>query len=401
MTLVGRASAIIPDTVLAALLPEGRRFDPGALPPRLEFDSTAVTRVAIGAENAAGQGAAWAESLRRHAPGVSARSFAVDRGAAFGHEVDLAIPAPVFAWSARWQKRHRRQVLEEATHVLIEGGRPVFAGGIRGDVVDDARRVRRAGRELAFVWHGSDIRDPDAHAARHADSPFATGAITADLYRDLRRRVATSQRLRQSHPAPSFVSTPDLLNDVPEAHWLPLVVDAQAWSTAGAPFSHDGRPVVLHAPSRAALKGSAVIDRVLRNLSDEGLVEYRRVSGVSHAELRTMVTDSDIVVDQLGLGSYGVLACEAMAAGRVVVGDPSEHVRDIVRQETGLELPMLVTNAARLEASMRELCAHPDEARARAAAGPAFVADVHDGRRSSATIMSVCGEGPSSTRMDA
>ncbi|RZT58055.1 glycosyl transferase family 1 [Microcella alkaliphila] len=401
MTLVGRASAIIPDPVLAALLPEGRRFDPGALPPRLELDSTAVTRIAIGAENAAGQGAAWAESLRRHAPGVSARSFAVDRGAAFGHEVDLAIPAPVFAWSARWQKRHRRQVLDEATHVLIEGGRPIFAGGIRGDVVDDARRVRRAGAHLAYVWHGSDVRDPDAHAARSAESPFATGAVGPSLHRALRARVDASARLRGAVPAPSLVSTPDLLLDIPDARWLPLVVDVEAWRGDGAPFSRDRRPVVMHAPSRAALKGSAVIDRVLGQLADDGVIDYRRVSGMSHGALPAIVAEVDVVVDQVGLGLYGVLACEAMAAGRVVVGDPSQQVRDVVRNETGFELPISVTSAAELERSIRSMCADPAVARERAAAGPAFVRAVHDGRRAAATLADALGLEPPSSRMDA
>ena len=50
------------------------------------------------------------------------------------------------------------------------------------------------------------------------------------------------------------------------------------------------------------------------------------MQGVPHTELVEMVKSADIVVDQLLLGSYGVFACEAMAAGRVTVGhiaDPS------------------------------------------------------------------------------
>jgi len=401
VSIAGRLSAAIPDSVLARLLPEGRSFDPGELPEPLEFDLSADHRIVIGAENAAGQGAAWAESLRTHARGVSAQSFAVDRGSPFGHAVDRAIPAPVFAWSSRWQRRHRAHILNQATHVLIEGGRPFFAGGMRGDAVIDARRVGRAGRELAYVWHGSDIRDPDAHAARRAESPFATGAVDDRLRRALRDHVSRSRQLLRAVPAPSFVSTPDLLADLPDGHWLPLVVDTAAWQSQHPPLSRERRPVVVHAPSRAALKGSAVIDAVLERLAADGIVDYVRVAGVSRTELRERVLDADVVIDQLGIGSYGVLACEAMAAGRIVVGDPSEQVRAVVSEATGREVPITVTSSAGLEASIREICTRPDAAVRRAAEGPAFIADVHDGRRAAATIAAVCGLGPASTRMDA
>lgn len=401
MSRLGRVTRVVPDRILARLLPAGRRFDPNAVPAPLDLDPAARARLVVGAENSAGQGAAWADSVRRHIPGVSAQSFAVDRGSAFAHAVDVAVPAPVFTWSTTWQRRHRRQLLTEATHVLLEGGRPILAGGMRGDVIDDARRVRRAGAQLAYLWHGSDVRDPDAHAARNAESPFATGAVDASLRRALRARVDASARLRGAVPAPSLVSTPDLLLDIPDARWLPLVVDVDAWRGDGAPFSRDRRPVVMHAPSRAALKGSAVIDRVLGRLADDGVIDYRRVSGVSHSALPAIVAEVDVVVDQVGLGLYGVLACEAMAAGRVVVGDPSEQLRDVVRNETGRELPISVTSAAELERSIRSMCADPAVARERAAAGPAFVRAVHDGRRAAATLADVLGLEPRSSKMDA
>ncbi|WP_409616100.1 glycosyltransferase [Microcella sp.] len=196
------------------------------------------------------------------------------------------------------------------------------------------------------------------------------------------------------------MSTPDLLLDVPDAHWLPLVVDDVTEPAGYVPFSRDRNPVVLHAPSRAALKGSAVIDHVLSRLADEGVIDYLRVSGLRHREMLKTVADADIIVDQLGLGTYGVLACEAMARGRVVIADPSEFVRAVVRRETGHELPVIDTSPAQLEDTIRSLCANPHPARERAVMGPAFVSHVHDGRRAAATLSTVFELGPTSTRMD-
>lgn len=391
MSLLGRATRLLPDALMARLLPAARRFDPLDLPKRLPLDARARQRVVIGAENSAGQGHAWAAALTDCIPGVSAVSFAVDRGSPFGHPVDRSIPGPVFAWSRDWQRAHREQVLSEATHVLLEGGRPILAGGMRGSARADARLLTRRGLGLAYLWHGSDIRDPEAHAARFSHSPFRAGLWEATPA--LRTRTARSRALLKAVPAPSFVSTPDLLRDLPDASWLPVVVEPHRWTVRRAPLAHGGLPVVVHAPSRSIVKGSDLIDPVLSALHDEGVIEYRRLEAVPHAEMPGQYATADIVVDQVRLSAYGVLACEAMAAGRIVIGDVGDDVLSTVEHQTGRALPMTVTDADQLEACIRAICDEPTAALARAAAGPEFVREVHDGRRSARVIAEALGLG--------
>ena len=62
---------------------------------------------------------------------------------------------------------------------------------------------------------------------------------------------------------------------------------------------------------------------------------------------------ADIVLDQFALGIYGVAACEALVAGRVVVSHVAEFTRDAVRERTGLELPIVEARADRLESVLR------------------------------------------------
>jgi glycosyltransferase involved in cell wall biosynthesis len=137
-------------------------------------------------------------------------------------------------------------------------------------------------------------------------------------------------------------------------------------------------PVVLHAPSASALKGSAYVDPVLTDLDARGLIEYQRVQGVPHSELAEMVKSADIVVDQLLLGSYGVFACEAMAAGRVTVG----HIADPVRDLLPTDLPIAEATPDNLSEVIERLVAERDTARKIADSGPGFVRDLHDGRKS-------------------
>jgi len=234
------------------------------------------------------------------------------------------------------------------------------------------------------IFHGSEIRDPAKHRELFAYSPFqnADDEFTQRLQAAndaLRRQLAT-------YEGPVFVTTPDLLEFVDNGTWLPLTVDVNALAS-DRPVLERAVPVVLHAPSSSALKGSAYVDPVLTELEARGLIKYQRVEGVRHADLAALVKDADIVVDQLALGSYGVLACEAMAAGRVTVG----HVADRVRAKLPTELPIAEATADDLGAVIERLVSERETSRKLADSGAAYVRELHDGRRAVAALLPFLG----------
>src|SRR5690606_17386866 len=115
------------------------------------------------------------------------------------------------------------------------------------------------------------------------------------------------------------------------------------------------RPVVVHAPSRAGLKGTQQIGAIARLLDAEGLIEYREVVGVPASSMPQLYATADIVLDQFLLGSYGVAACEALAAGRVVVGHLPEDVRRMTKERTGHDVPIVESRAGDLEGVLRSV----------------------------------------------
>ncbi len=234
-----------------------------------------------------------------------------------------------------------------------------------------------------MLCHGSDIRLPSRHALHHPASPFTDPShdITARLERAVRLNSEILGRLQ----LPVFVSTPDLLLDVPGARWLPVVVDPERWKSDSPPLQR-AVPVVVHAPSSGWIKGSDLIDPVMRRLHEEGLIEYRRLRGVPHAEMPEAYRSADIVLEQFRIGNYGVAACEGMAAGRVVIGYISDQVADAVRDQSGVDLPIVRTEHAMLESKIRDLLSNREASCAVAASGPAFVREVHDGRFSARVL---------------
>jgi hypothetical protein len=242
-----------------------------------------------------------------------------------------------------------------------------------------ALTARRHGIRPALLFHGSDIRVPSMHAATHPGSPFheSLDGLTAKL----EAQTQTMRRWLRVWPFPIFVSTLGLRHYVPRGRWLPIVPDA-SWFTPMSAISTDRpRPHVLHLPSRRALFQSDRVDQICQALHEEGVIEYRSITGVTPLEVRAHVEWSDIVIDKIGLGVTGVMGAEVMASGRLLIGDVDQIVRDELP-----DLPLMQSSVATLESVIRALVADRSTWAARAAAGQAFARKYHDGRYSAAVL---------------
>ncbi|GAA1675763.1 hypothetical protein GCM10009745_18650 [Kribbella yunnanensis] len=353
--------------------------DAGA-PRQQSATRTDKRRLLIGPVNSAGQAWLWANALQQVMP-AEALSTA---GAKYEFAAHRTATAEQYKADLRWQYDLAAYVLSEVSHVLFEAGRPLF-GQLPGQLwTADVPTLDTAGIKHGLIFHGSEIRDPARHRELFAHSPFQD---PADEF--TQRLQAANDALRRhltSYDGPVFVTTPDLLDFVEHGTWLPLTVDVHALAS-DQPVLERERPVVLHAPSSGALKGSAHVDPVLTELDALGLITYQRVEGVKHAELAELVKAADIVVDQLALGSYGVLACEAMAAGRVTVG----HVADRVRAQLPTELPIAEATPGDLRDVIERLVTERETARKLADSGSAYVRDLHDGRSAVAALLPFLG----------
>lgn len=386
--LVGRVARLVPESILARLLPRRYRFDPSAIPPPPVPPSTPV-RLYVAPVNWAGQGWAWARAAERHLPDVGSVSMAYAVHGDFSYPSDNLVPVGAFALSRRWQRAQREAVTAGFTHVLLEAERRPFGAIIDETVEGQVQSLQRAGVAVALVCHGSDIRIPTRHAAEEPYSPFA--GMDPRRLRRLQRVVDRNQAVLTNLGLPVFISTPDMFADVPSATWLPVIVDPARWANDDLPLQR-AVPVVAHAPSKGFIKGSDLIDPIMQRLDAEGVIEYRRVSGVPAEKMVDVYRDADIVLDQFRIGNYGVAACEAMAAGRVVVSHVDERTRSAARGASGVDLPVIEATADTLEAVIRGIIADPDPARTVAARGPSFVSTIHDGRYSAGVLASFLGQ---------
>jgi glycosyltransferase involved in cell wall biosynthesis len=169
-----------------------------------------------------------------------------------------------------------------------------------------------------------------------------------------------------------IVGSFDALHWVPEAELIPPGLDLRPFTPV--PPSDRERPVVVHAPSNRAKKGTEQVIAACAELP----VELDVVEGVPHEEARERYARADIVVDQLNAGWHGVFALEAMALGKPVVC----HLRPEVVQQAetayGVQVPIVPATKETLVDALRPLVESPAERRRVGAASRAYVEQVHD-----------------------
>lgn len=341
----------------------------------------ASTRVYVAPTNYSGQGYLWARALERADPGIAARNMAVRLPGGFAFPADTLVPIAAVNASAEWAEAEW-EAARRFTHVLVEAERSMFGKRFDRDLEAEIAALEAAGVSVAFICHGTDIRDPGRHAAATPWSPYPEDPRTEILRADVARNRELLERLRR----PTFISTPDLAADVPWGIWCPVIADARRFASDAAVFS-SGPARVIHVSSDPLQKGSDRIGPALAPLIRDGSIEYEIVSGVSSAEMPRAMASADIVLDQFRLGSYGVAACEAMASGRLVVGHVLPEVRERVARDTGLSLPIVEATLDTLDTVVAELIEHPDRSRELAAAGPPFVEAVHSGGASARALL--------------
>src|SRR5664279_425473 len=323
---------------------------------------TAPLRILHAPANIANQAGYVASALRRLGHSVEVWDT-VDRfGFPIDRVLDVASGAPAPQWAAFLEALDRFDILHFhfRKSLLMPGwtGLPPFW---------DLPVYRALGKRVFFTFHGSDVRTRRVHERINPWGLHRSSDVPTDD-----DRTEKELQVVRTYADRMFVVSVDLLPFVPDAEYVPRVIDLAEWPELPAP--HHARPVVLHVASRPHTKGTPIIREGLQRLAGEGLdFELRVLEGVPHAEVRAAIAEADILVDNVIAGSYGISSMEAMASGRVALANLSEDV-----QAAHPDCPVVNGDPITFADVMRRLIADPDERARRAVAGRAFVARVHD-----------------------
>lgn len=226
---------------------------------------------------------------------------------------------------------------------------------------------RSLGLRVYFTFHGSEVRIGRIHGEMNPWSRLFAGSSEPDD-----DHTEKSIQVMRTYADRMFVVSVNYLRYVPDAAYLPRVIDLSRWPVVTS--AQRQRPVIVHAPTRRGTKGTDLILAGLERLRAEGLeFELRLLEGVPHDRVRGELADADVLVDNVIAGSYGIVSLEAMACGKVAVANLSEDLR-----AAHPDVPVVDANPDTFADTMRLLIRDPERRQALAARGRPFVERVHD-----------------------
>lgn len=236
--------------------------------------------------------------------------------------------------------------------------------------------LKRMGKRIISAFWGSDIRYWYGFAEEmtllgvfEEMAPFFEYARTrpGGSYSDKLRTVRVAEKYSDL-----IVSQPDFAQLQTRPYMranLPLDLSKYKFKVPGR-----AKPLILHAPSVPQAKGTDIIMRIVDELRQEGLdFVFKMIEKMPNRELRDLLTESDIVVDQIYSATVAGLSAEAMATGNAVL---TRYMPDYCKVPPGC--PAINTNKFTLKHDLREVILNGNRRKVLAQRGRPYVESSND-----------------------
>ncbi len=174
--------------------------------------------------------------------------------------------------------------------------------------------LKKKGKKIICIHLGSDVRHITAFEQEYKiDTSTWESYFHTDLLDNKIKRI----RYHELYA--------DLIYSVPDQAGLylrnynhfPLPLDEHKKIICKIPARKN--PLIIHAPSRVGIKGTPVINEAIARLQKDGFkIEYQLIQDMPNEQLLKVLSDADILCDELYLHGPGMLSAEAMASGTAV-----------------------------------------------------------------------------------
>ena len=212
-----------------------------------------------------------------------------------------------------------------------------YGVSLTGPFLFDLPILKKMNKKLFFYFCGCDIRDSKLTIEKYK---YSACKECWPMMCSVNRPKAIDYALKYANAV--FVSTPDLIEFVPNSILLPQPIDIKALELLKAKMINkkpkDHKIRIAHAPSNRKMKGTKYIEEAISILNSSGYqIEFLLIENTSYEEALSKSAAADLIIDQLLVGSYGQYSVEMMALGKPVVC----YLREDLRHYYNADLPII------------------------------------------------------------
>lgn len=173
--------------------------------------------------------------------------------------------------------------------------------------------LKAIGKKIFMEYHGTDIR--------YMINKIENDQLVRIEDSELKQKSIRKQKRIYKYLDGIFLHDRELVCNLYDPsgklNLLPLRIDL---SNFNSKVSHSNeRLMIVHAPSKRAVKGSDLIDKIINDLKKDYDIDYVVIGNMNHKQALQVYEKADIIIDQMIIGAYGMLSIEGMALGKTVV----------------------------------------------------------------------------------
>lgn len=132
--------------------------------------------------------------------------------------------------------------------------------------------------------------------------------------------------------------------------------------------------LVVHAPTDREVKGTEYIINAVYDLKNIYDLDFILIENLRNEEALEIYKEADIVIDQLLIGSYGLVAIESMAMGKTVIS----YINDYMKTKYPIDLPIISANIDNIKFKLESLIKKKEQLNEIGEKGRVYVEKYHD-----------------------
>lgn len=138
--------------------------------------------------------------------------------------------------------------------------------------------------------------------------------------------------------------------------------------------SKNEKLTIVHAPTNREIKGTDYIIKAVEDLKLSYDFEFILIENMSHQQATETYRKADVVIDQLLIGSYGLVSIENMALGKPVICYINEKMRTYYPKD----LPIISADVKNIKNKIEYLIKNQDYLKQLGLKGRKYVEQYHD-----------------------
>ncbi|MCX7877355.1 MAG: glycosyltransferase [Ignavibacteria bacterium] len=248
----------------------------------------------------------------------------------------------------------------------------------------DLKILKMMGKKTGMIYVGCDIRDKNLNLT--SPDKYTICKNCSDEYQK-KIRCYMEEKIKeteiiQKYISASFAHPFDATILKGKIHYFYTSRELDKYKPQ---YRLNERIKIVHAPSDDGIKGTKYVIKAIETLKREGCeFDFELIRNKSNDETLEAIRNSDILIDQMVLGYYGLVSVEGMALGKTVVCYIKEKLYDYLP-----DLPIINLNPDNLAEGLKELIQNREKLTETGKLGREFAEKYHDYRKNSLNMLKI------------